>query len=43
MRKAGEQKLLIPLPRAFRGRRRPTVPFKMAPFGAFLFFVFNSG
>jgi len=24
---AGEQMLLLPLPRASRGRRRPTVPF----------------
>jgi len=37
--KAGEKILLLPLPRTFRGRRRPIVPFETAPFGFFL----NSG
>jgi hypothetical protein len=41
-RKAGEQKLLILVPRVYRGRRRPTVSFKTAPFGAFLFFFFET-
>jgi hypothetical protein len=36
-RKAREKILLLPLPRASRGRRRPTVPFKTAPFGSFFF------
>jgi hypothetical protein len=31
----GEKNLLLHLPRASRGRRRPTVPFKTAPFQAF--------
>jgi len=30
--KAGEKSLLLPLPRASRGRRKATVPFKTAPF-----------
>ena len=33
------KKLLLPLPRTSRGRRRPTVPFKTAPFGSFCFFL----
>jgi hypothetical protein len=33
-----ERKLLLPLPRASRGTRRPTVPFKTTSFGAFLCF-----
>jgi hypothetical protein len=37
-RKAGEGNLLLPLPRASRGRRRPIVPFKTAPFGSLFFF-----
>jgi hypothetical protein len=36
-RKAREGNLLLPLPRVSRGRRRPTVPFKTAPFGSFFF------
>jgi len=36
-RKIGEKNLLLPLPRVSRGRRRPTMPFKMASFGAFFF------
>jgi len=39
-RKTGEKNLLLPLPRASRERRRPTMPFKMASFGAFFL---NSG
>ena len=34
------KKLLLPLPRTSRGRRRPTVPFKTAPFGYFCFFFY---
>jgi hypothetical protein len=36
-REIGEKNLLLPLPRTSRGRRRPTVSFKMAPFGSFFF------
>jgi len=36
----GRKNLLLPLFRASRGRRRPTVPFKTAPFGSF--FLMNS-
>jgi hypothetical protein len=35
-RKTGEKNLL-PLPRVSTGRRRPTMLFKMASFGAFFF------
>jgi len=38
-RKAREGNLLLPLPRASRGRRRPTVPFKTAPFRSLFFFL----
>jgi hypothetical protein len=38
-RKAREGNLLLPLPRASRGRRRPTVPFKKAPFRSLFFFL----
>jgi len=34
-RKAGEGNLLLPPPHASKGRRRPTLPFKTAPFGFF--------
>jgi hypothetical protein len=36
--KQRKKNLLLPLLRASRGRRRPTVPFKTAPFRASLFF-----
>jgi hypothetical protein len=36
-RKVGEGNLLLPLPRGSRGRRRPTVPFKMTSFRSFFF------
>ena len=35
--KTKEEKNIFPLFRVSRGRRRPTVPFKMAPFRAFFF------
>jgi len=34
-RNAGERNLLLPLPLCLQGRRRTTVPFKMASFGVF--------
>jgi hypothetical protein len=34
-RKAGEGNLLLPLLHVSRGRRRPTLSFKTAPFGSF--------
>jgi hypothetical protein len=38
--KARKKSLFLPLPGASRGRRKATVPFKTAPFGAFsLFFL----
>ena len=38
----GKKNLLLPLPRASRGRRRPLVPSKRHPFGLLLFFFCNS-
>jgi len=38
-RKAGEGNLLLPLPRASRGRRRLIVLFKTAPFRSFFLTV----
>jgi hypothetical protein len=40
-RKAGEQMLLLPLPRASRGRRRLTVLFKTTMFWLFFFLTVN--
>jgi hypothetical protein len=38
--KQRKKNLLLPLLRASRGRRRPTMPFKTAPFRSFSFFFF---
>jgi hypothetical protein len=40
--KQGRKDLLLPLFRASRGRRRPIVPFKTAPFWPLFFFTVNS-
>jgi hypothetical protein len=37
--KQRKKNLLLPLLRASRGRRRPTVPFKTSPFRASFFFL----
>jgi hypothetical protein len=39
--KQGRNNILFPLPRASRGRRRPTMSFKTTPFGSF--FLMTSG
>jgi hypothetical protein len=36
----GRKKLLLPLLRMSRGRRRPIVPFKMASFRPLYYFIF---
>jgi hypothetical protein len=40
-RKEGEKILLLPLPRAFRGRKRPMVSFKTTPFWGFALFFYT--
>jgi hypothetical protein len=37
----GRKDLLLPLFRTSGGRRKVTVPFKMAPFWALVFFFYN--